>query len=228
MPAVELIRDLPPEERPRERLLEQGSAALSDVELVAVLLRTGRKGASAVQVATELLREHGGLAGLARLSPRELRRKGIGAAKTASLIAVLEIARRLARAPLQDREVLSHPSAVAHYLALRYGGRDQEVMGALFLDARNRLMGEREIFRGTLDRTAAEPREILKECLLRGAAGVLVFHNHPSGDPSPSPEDVVFTRRLRDAAELLGIRLVDHLVLGAAGRWVSLRERGAC
>jgi DNA repair protein RadC len=101
-------------------------------------------------------------------------------------------------------------------------------MGALFLDIRSRLLGEREIYRGTLDRTAVEPREILRESLLRGAAGVIVFHTHPSGDPSPSQEDFAFTRRLRDAGDVLGVRLVDHLVLGSQERWVSLRELGAC
>lgn len=228
MPAVGLIRELPESERPRERLLKQGSDALSDAELVAVLLRTGVKGVSAVQMATELLQETGGLAGLVALTPQSLRRKGLGLAKAASLLAALQIASRLAREQLGERVPLTRPAEVARYLALRYWARDQEVMGALFLDSRSRLMGEKELFRGTLDRAVAEPREILKEGLLRGAAGVIVFHTHPSGDPSPSPEDLIFTRRLRDAGELVGVRLLDHFILGSAGRWVSLKQRGAC
>lgn len=228
MPPVTLIRELPESERPRERLLKQGSDALSAAELIAVLLRTGRKGVSAIQMATELLHETGGIAGLVSLTPQTLRRKGLGPAKCATLLAALEIASRLTREQLGERNLLNRPAEVARYLALRYWARDQEVMGALFLDVRSRLLGEKEIFRGTLDRAVVEPREILKEGLLRGAAGVIVFHTHPSGDPSPSPEDLVFTGRMRDAGEIVGVRLLDHLVLGSGGRWVSLKQRGAC
>lgn len=228
MPSVGLIRELPEGERPRERLLKQGSEALSDAELVAVLLRTGVKGVSVMQMATELIQETGGLSGLVALTQQALRRKGLGPAKAATLLATLEIASRIAREPLRERKPLTRPAEVAHYLALRYWSRDQEVMGALFLDSRSKLLGEKELFRGTLDRAIAEPREILKEGLLRGAAGVIVFHTHPSGDPAPSPEDLAFTRRMREAGELVGVRLLDHFILGSAGRWVSLKQRGAC
>ena len=228
MPSVGLIRELPESERPRERLLKHGSETLSDPELVAVLLRTGVKGVSAVQMARELLQETGGLTGLVALPSQSLRRKGLGPAKAATLLAALEIASRVAREQLPERDPLTRPAEVARYLALRYWARDQEVMGALFLDARSRLLGEKELFRGTLDRAIAEPREILKEALLRGAAGVIIFHTHPSGDPSPSPEDLTFTRRMREAGELVGVRLLDHFILGSAGRWVSLKQRGAC
>jgi DNA repair protein RadC len=228
LPAVGLIRELPESERPRERLLKQGSDALSDAELIAVLLRTGRVGASAIQMATELLQETGGLAGLVSLTPQSLRRRGLGPAKTATLLAALEIAGRVAREQLDEREPLTRPAEVARYLCLRYWARDQEVMGALFLDVRNRLLGEKETFRGTLDRAVVEPREILKEALLRGAAAVVVFHTHPSGDPEPSQEDLLFTGRLQQAAQIVGVRLADHLILGSSGRWVSLQQRGAC
>ena len=120
---------------------------------------------------------------------------------------------------------MERPEEVARYLALRYQRRDQEMMGAVFLDVRHRLMGDMEIFRGTMHRTTVEPREILKQCLLRGAAGVILFHTHPSGDPTPSSEDVVFTRRLAQAAEIVGVELVDHFVLGSLGRYVALRRR---
>jgi DNA repair protein RadC len=225
MPDTWLIRELPESERPLERLLEQGSGALSDAELVAVLLRNGYRGTSAVQMARELLDEKGGLSGLLGTNPRMLRRKGLGLAKAAGLAAALEIARRLARQDVTEREALSRPSEIARYLHLRYQTRDQEVMGALFLDVRNRMLGDREIYRGTLDRAAVEPREVLKECLLRGASGVILFHTHPSGDPTPSPDDEAFTLRMAEAAKLLGIRLFDHLVLGAAGRWASIRDQ---
>lgn len=229
MPGAWMIRELPETERPRERLLEQGSDSLADSELVAVLLRTGSLGASALELARELLYENGGLTGLLGATPQTLRRKGLGPAKAASLLAALEIARRLARETVTDeereRDLLNRPAEIARYLSLRYPARGQEVMGALFLDVRSRLLGEREVFRGTLDRAAVEPREILKECLLRGAAGVVIFHTHPSGDPSPSVEDLQFTRHLAEAAAVVGVKLHDHLILGGRGRWTSLRDR---
>jgi DNA repair protein RadC len=225
MPDTWLIHELPRNERPRERLLDQGSGALSDAELVAVLLRTGYRGTSAVQLARTLLDDNGGLSGLLGSTPQMLRRKGLGLAKAAGLAAALEIARRLARQEVREREVLSRPEEIARYLLLRYQTRDQEVMGALFVDSRNRMLGDREIFRGTLERTVVEPREILKECLLRGAAGLILFHTHPSGDPTPSPEDTAFTLRMAEASKALGIRLHDHIVLGGAERWVSIRDK---
>jgi DNA repair protein RadC len=220
------IRELAPDERPRERLLAHGGSGLSDSELVAVLLRTGVRGRSALDLARELLVAAGGLAGLVGGEARVLRRSGLGDAKLAAVLAAVELAARLARSQLPDREPLTSPAAVARYLLLRYGRADQEVMGALYLDSRNRLLAEREVYRGTLARAAVEPRGLLKEALLRGAAGLLLFHTHPSGDPSPSAEDLAFTRRLAEAGEAVGVRLVDHLVLGDASRWVSLRERG--
>jgi DNA repair protein RadC len=222
-----LIRELPEGERPRERLLQQGGSSLADSELLAVLLRTGRRGASAIQMAMDLLRENGGLSGLLTATPHSLRRNGLGPAKAASLLAAVELGRRLAREQLLDREPLSRPVDVARYLALRYHTSDQEVMGALFLDARSLLLGEREMFRGTLSRISVEPREILRECLQRGASSIYLFHTHPSGDPEPSAEDLLFTRRMAEAAEIVGLRLVDHVVLGHRGRWVSLREKSA-
>jgi len=222
-----LIKEIPEDERPRERLVATGSGTLSDAELVAVLLRTGHPGCSALQMAGTLLAEHGGLSGLVGAKVPFLRRFGLGDAKAAALLAAVEIGRRLAREQLPARQPLASPAEVARYLVLRYQQRDQEVMGALFLDVRHCLISDREIFRGTLHRAAVEPREILKECLVRGAAGFALFHTHPSGDPTPSAEDVLFTRRMAEAAAVVGVEMVDHLVLGATGRWVSLRERGA-
>jgi len=223
---AELIRELPPEERPRERLLARGCQALSDAELLAVLLRTGRRGTSALAVARRLLAEAGGLVGLAGSDPRTLRRPGLGPAKTASVLAAIEVGRRLARAELPERQPLSRPAKVASYLDLRYGHVGQEVMGALYCDARHRLLAERELFRGTLHRAAVEPREVLKEGFKHDAAAVVLFHTHPSGDPAPSREDLLFTRRMARAGEVVGLHLVDHLVVGRGGAWVSLRERG--
>ncbi|MEM1206054.1 MAG: DNA repair protein RadC [Acidobacteriota bacterium] len=220
------LKQLPAEDRPRERLLRGGSAGLSDAELLAVLLRTGRPGQTAVAMAREILGQHGGLDGLVEADLASLRRRGLGEAKAASILVAVELGRRMVRCGL-PKNLLAGPEAVAQYLRVRYSARHQEVMGALFLDIRNRLVGEREIYRGTLSRAAVEPRGILSEALKHGASGLILFHNHPSGDPAPSLEDLSFTRRMRAAGELLGIRLVDHMIVGNAGSWVSLQRRGA-
>jgi DNA repair protein RadC len=222
-----LIKDIPEEDRPRERLVRLGAGVLSDLELVAVVLRSGQVGHPVLKVAYELLGEHGGLCGLIGIDPRVLVGPSLGLPRAASLLAAVEIGNRLARGQLPARALLTRPAEVARYLVLKYQLRDQEVMGALFLDVRHGLIFDKVIFRGTLHRAAVEPREILKECLLRGAAGLALFHTHPSGDPTPSAEDVLFTRRMAEAAAVIGVELVDHLVVGATGRWVSLRERGA-
>ncbi len=224
--SASLIADLPPEERPRERLLRNGARVLSDAELVAVLLRGGRPGASVLEVAREMLGRAGGIPGLSTASPRSLRRSGVGRVKLATVLAAVEIGCRMAQAGVPDREPLSQPAAIARYVGLRYGVLDQEVLGGLYVDARRRLMGERELYRGTLDRAAVEPRAVLREALLSGAAGVILFHTHPSGDPSPSREDLAFTRRMERAGEVVGVQMVDHLVIGEGGRFVSLKERG--
>ncbi|HKI85750.1 MAG TPA: DNA repair protein RadC [Thermoanaerobaculia bacterium] len=225
--AEPLLRELADDERPRERLLALGGRALSDTELVAVLLGSGRRGASALTLAREVLCMVGGLAGLLGSEPSTLRSPGLGPAKRSSLLAAVEIGRRLARAELPERSPMTRPAAVARYLTLCYRRFDQEVMGALYLDSRHRLLEERELYRGTLNRAAVEPRGILKQALLVGAAAIVLFHTHPSGDPSPSAEDLAFTRRVSEAAEILGLRLIDHLILGIGDRWVSLAERGA-
>ncbi len=165
--------------------------------------------------------------GLAGLDLQFLQRRGIGKAKAATIIAAFEIGRRVARERIPRRDLLDRPDAVASYLSLRYAQGDQESMGALFLDVRNRLIGESEVFRGTLSRAAVEPRGIFKEALLQSASGFVLFHTHPSGDPSPSPEDLCFTRRMAEAGEMIGVKLLDHIILGSAGRWVSLGRRGA-
>ncbi|HVT60828.1 MAG TPA: DNA repair protein RadC [Thermoanaerobaculia bacterium] len=199
--------------------------ALSDCELVATLLSGGKVRESSLKRARALLAESGGLSALPVASRDTLLYLGLSETQASALLVACELACRLAREQIPERKPLRRPAEVALYLSLRYQQRDQEVMGAVFLDLRHRMLGEREIFRGTLSRAAVEPREILKQCLLRGAAGVVLFHTHPSGDPSPSGEDLDFTRRMADAAAVIGVDLIDHLVLGTAGRWVSLREK---
>ena len=219
-------RTLPEEDHPRERLLRSGGAALSDAELLSSLLLRGGS-LDAITAANQLLCEVGGIAGLLGARQHDLDVPGIGPARRAALLAAVELARRLARARLPRRDLLDRPDAVASYLSLRYAQEDQEVMGALYLDVRNRLVAEGEIYRGTLSRAAVEPRAIMKQGLLNSASGFVLFHTHPSGDPSPSAEDLSFTRRMAEAGELVGVQLLDHIILGSAGRWVSLGRRGA-
>ncbi len=177
-------------------------------------------------VAHDLLDSLGGLAGLLGASAGRLRRKGIGEARASVLIASLELARRLARLKVPERKPMDRPGYVAAYLALRYFSPDQEVIGALFVDARNRLIADQEFFRGSLSNATFEPRPMLKEGLLRGAAGLILFHTHPSGDPMPSPQDRTATRRLEQAGRIVGVRLIDHLIVTGRGRWHSMRGNG--
>ena len=214
------------ESRPHEKILQFGAGALTDVELVAVLLRHGRPDSSALVLAGRLLQQSEGLSGFIGSNPRSPQFQSLGEAGSATLLASVELGRRLARAAVPDRDPMTHPGAVARYLSLQFAAAGQEVMGALFLDSRNRLLGEREVYRGTLNRAAVEPRAVLKEGLLRDAAGFVLFHTHPSGDPTPSAEDLAFTRRIAQSGELVGVRLVDHLILGHGDSWISLRQRG--
>lgn len=219
------LSKMDPEELPRERLLRSGGNSLSDAELLAVLLRTGRPGLTAVEMGKQLLAERGGLAGLVATNRAAFRRKGLGDAKMATLLAAFELGRRLARKRIDHRHLMTRPATMAGYLVARYPTIDQEVMGALYLDIRNRLITDRELFRGALGKATVEPRAILKEALVLGAAGMVLFHTHPSGDPTPSLQDLGFTKRMLKAGELMGVKLVDHLILGAGGSWVSIRQR---
>ncbi len=221
------IQDLPSEDRPRERLARLGPSALSNEELLALLLGSGTRGQSALDRARQILAARGGLAGLASLSSAEIQQeKGIKGARGSVIEAALEIGRRLAEGALSGRDLFNEPSLVKDYLRRARGDGTQERTGALYLNARNRLLrDDPEIYRGTLDRAVVEPREILKRALLVNAAGVILYHNHPSGDPTPSREDREFTRRLASAAEAVGLRLLDHIVVGREG-CVSFREAG--
>lgn len=219
------LRDLAPDERPRERLLRSGGASLSNAEILSVVLGNGGPHVCPLALARGILAEVGDLPGLIGISPEALRHRGLSEAKTGSVLAALELARRLARSQVPDRKPLATPAATARYLVLRYALPTQEVFGALYLDARNRLIGEEEIFRGTVARTAVEPCQVLRSAILSGATGIVAFHTHPSGDPSPSLEDLDFTRQLSKACTALNLVLHDHLILGSAQRWVSLKKR---
>ncbi len=212
------------EEGPLERLWRRGSRSLSDAELLSVLLRSGGSSARALERAQEMLA--GGLAGLLRWEPqRLLRQRGLGRLRGGAVLALIELTRRMARVRMPQRQLMRRRGRVAGYLSLRYHQADQEILGALYLDARSRLIEERELYRGTITRTAVEPRAVLKPAFLCDAVGLIVFHTHPSGDPAPSVDDLHFTRRLHAAAEISGLVLYDHLILGSGGRFVTLTAR---
>ena len=219
------LADMPEEERPRERLERLGAAALSDAELLAILLRTGRRGESALQRAQEVLGRAEGAQRLAALSLAQLVKvHGLGRVQSITVAAALELSRRVASKG-EEKGRFSEPARVKSYLQGKYAHLTQERTGALYVDARNRLLRDVECYRGTLDRALVEPREILKGAILEDAAGVILYHNHPSGDPSPSPEDLDFTRRLKRAAEHVGVRLLDHVIVGREGS-LSFKESG--
>ncbi len=216
--------DLPAEERPRERLARHGVAALSNRELVALLLGTGSGRGSALDLADDLLR--GGLRGLAGCSLAELERlHGLGPAKATRVLAALELGGRLASEPREPAAVFRTPEDAARYLLPRYSARPVETFGVLALDVRHRLKKESVVSVGCLTSSLVHPREVFKEAVAARAAALVLFHNHPSGDPEPSDEDLALTRRLAAAGRLMGIEVLDHVVLGA-GRSVSLKQRG--
>jgi DNA repair protein RadC len=220
------IKDWPEGERPRERLLAHGAQALSDAELVAVFLRTGTAGRSALDLGRDALARFGGLSGLLAARPDQLAElTGLGPAKSAQLQAVLELARRSLREEVQRDTVLSSPGKVRDYLRMTLGGREHEVFVALFLDAQNRLLVADELFRGTLTQTAVYPREVVKRALAVNAGAVIFAHNHPSGIAEPSRSDELLTAALKQALGLVDIRVLDHLIVAGNGM-TSLAERG--
>ena len=219
------ITDWPAAERPREKLLERGAEALSDAELLAIFLRTGVKGRSAVDVARDLLGRFGGLRPL--LQARQdafCEAPGLGAAKYVQLQAVLEMGRRHLAAGLERGDVLSSPLATRAFLAARLRDYPFEVFGVLFLDNRHRVIAFEELFRGTIDGASVHPREVVRRALHHNAAAVILSHNHPSGVAEPSRADAVITRRLSEALGLIDVRVLDHVIV--ADEMVSLAERG--
>ena len=210
------IKDLPPDARPREKLLARGAAALSDAELLALLLRTGLPGTSVLQLAQQLLDEFDGIAGLLNTSADDLKRiKGLGgAAKRAELVAVLELARRALAQQLKDRAGFDSPQTVKDYLQLHLAPRPHEVFAVLFLDSQNRLLALEEMFRGTLTQTSVYPREVVLRALHHHAGAVILAHNHPSGSVQPSSADCALTATLKAALALIDVRVLDHIIVG--------------
>ena len=244
------LKDLPLDAQPREKLLARGPQALSDVELLAILLRTGIKGKGVLQMADELLRLRSGeplvpanavcdpaspspvvggfngLAGLLDATADDLKRiKGLGPAKRSEIVAVLELARRAMAQRLTERTVFDTPDAVKHYLQLHLSARKQEVFAVMFLDVQNRLIALEELFRGTLSQTSVYPREVVLRALHHHASAVVLAHNHPSGTVQPSRADEMLTQTLKTTLALIDVRVLDHIIV-APGEALSMAERG--
>lgn len=220
------ISHWPTDERPRERLLRQGPSALSDAELLAIFLRVGLPGKTAVDLARELIAHFGSLAGLFSASEDVFCAvKGMGAAKYAQLQAVIELARRALGEKMRQADALTSPQSVRDYLRLTLSHLPHEVFVTVFLTAQNRVIAVEEIFRGTLMQTSVYPREIVKRALAHNAASVILAHNHPSGEPSPSDADRMLTRALAEALALVDVRVLDHFIV-APGATLSFAEQG--
>ncbi len=224
------IADWPPGERPREKLLERGAQSLSDAELLAIFLRTGGKGRSAVELGRDLIARFGTLTALLAAEPGALgTTSGVGPAKSAQLKAALELANRALREKVTVREGLASPAAVrdhlAAYLRVALGGRDREVFVAVMLDAQHRVIATEELFQGTLTQTSVYPREVVKSVLRHNAAAVIFAHNHPSGVAEPSQADQVLTETLQRALALVDVKVLDHFIVGR-GAAMSFAERG--
>lgn len=220
------LKDLPEEMFPRERLFQFGPEALSNREILAILLRTGVKGENVLDVAERLLAETGGLTGLARLTVHDLAQlHGLGQAKSATVKAALELGRRLVSADPAARSVVNSPQDVAHLVMEEMRYLDREHFRIMSLTTKNHVLGVSQISVGSLNSSLVHPRECFKEAIRRNSNAIILLHNHPSGDPTPSQEDIEVTRRLSEGGQILGIEVLDHVIIGD-NRYISLKERG--
>ena len=225
MPANYRIADLPATERPRERLAELGAEALSDAELLAIMLRVGIRGMNAVQLGQHLLQTFNGLAGLYRASFEQICQvKGIGKAKAAQLQAALELGRRYLKEQRGERPAIHSPKDAADQVMFEMSGMVQENLWVLLLDTRNRLIDIEHLYQGSLNSSTVRVAEVFKKAMLLNSAGIIIVHNHPSGDPAPSPEDIALTKTLVETGKMLDIQVLDHLVIGG-NNFISLKER---
>lgn len=220
------IRDLESSQRPRERLASLGATSLSNAELIAILLRTGIKGINAVQLGQKILMNCGGLAGLHRLSYTELcRMRGVGPAKAAQIKAAVELGNRFAASTPTEHPVIQSPEDAASLILYEMGALEQEHLNVMLLDTRNRMVKLVEVYRGSLNSSLIRVSEVFKEAVRANAAAIIVIHNHPSGDPTPSQEDISVTRAIVQAGKLLDIEVLDHIVVGK-NSFISLKSRG--
>ena len=225
-PQVGRLAERKTEERPREKLLRMGPEHLDDEELLVIVLGTGSVRRPVLETAQDLLAD-GGFPSLFARGAGDLRTlvHGIGPAKATRVAAILEIAARVTRDSLSKKSLLGDPNTVGRYLMERLAGETQEVMGGLLLDSKNRLVKDASLFRGTVSHASVAPAPLFRQAILASAAGVILYHNHPSGDPEPSPEDLATTKRFLAAGREIGIEVKDHVIVGR-GRWVSFHERG--
>lgn len=221
-----MIRDFPVAERPRERLIQQGAASLSNQELLAILLRTGTKSESVLQLANRLLTQFDGLLWLKEAAVEEIMGiKGIGQAKAVQIAAAVELGRRISNLSYDDRYVIRGPEDGANYVMNDMRFLQQEHFVCLYLNTKNQVLHKQTIFIGSLNASIVHPREVFKEAFRRSAASIICLHNHPSGDPSPSREDIEVTKRLVECGRIIGIEILDHLIIGD-NKYVSMKEKG--
>lgn len=221
-----MIRDYPADERPRERLVKNGAKSLSNQELLAILLRTGTREESVIQMANKLLKNFEGLRLLKDASLEEIMAvKGIGYAKAVQILAAVEIGRRIGNLTYQDRYVIRSPEDGANYVMNDMRFLSQEHFVCLYLNTKNQVLHQQTIFIGSLNASIVHPREVFKEAFRRSAASIICLHNHPSGDPAPSREDIEVTKRLVECGKLMGIDILDHIIIGDK-KFVSLKEKG--
>ncbi|MFS0787375.1 DNA repair protein RadC [Shouchella sp. 1P09AA] len=222
-----IIRDVPIQERPRERFLREGARALSNQEILAIMLRTGTKHYSALQVASTLLSTYKTLTALSEASLEEMKLvKGIGETKAIELSAAIELGKRILREGKGEKRVIASPDDAVQLVVNDLVGIHQEHFVVLYLNTKNYVIKQKTVFIGSLNASIVHPREVFKEALRTSSAAVICLHNHPSGDPSPSPEDISVTKRLYEAGKILGITLLDHIIIGDEANFISLKERG--
>ncbi|MCM3237160.1 DNA repair protein RadC [Heyndrickxia oleronia] len=221
-----MIRDYPAGERPRERLVNHGARSLSNQELLAILLRTGTKDESVIQMANRVLQAFDGLRLLKEASLEEIMKiKGIGFAKAVQILATIEIGRRIGNLTYNDRYIIRSPEDAANYVMNDMRFLSQEHFVCLYLSTKNQVIHQQTIFIGSLNASIVHPREVFKEAFRRSAASIICIHNHPSGDPGPSREDIEVTKRLVECGKIIGIEILDHLIIGDK-KFVSLKEKG--
>lgn len=220
------IRDLHESDRPRERLASLGPQALTNAELIAILLRVGVRGENAVAVGQRLLNKFSGLTGLHRAPFAELKKQhGVGDAKAAQIKAAIELGRRLTLESPEERPAINSPADAAALVSYEMAALEQEHLRVILLDRRNRVLETVEVYKGSVNSSQVRVGEVFKEAIRKNASAVVVIHNHPSGDPTPSPDDVAVTRAITQAGKLLDVEVLDHLVIGQ-GKWISMKERG--
>lgn len=219
-----MIKDLPEDERPRERLERKGPKVLSNIELLAILIRTGSRQKSAINLAEEIMRKFSNLYNLRNITIDELMMiKGIGKAKAIQILAAIELGSRMSQYVLERGMQIRSPSDCAEYIAEEVKSLEQEHFIGIYLDTKNRILAKKTLFIGSLNRSLVHPREVFKEALKHGCASIILVHNHPSNDVTPSPQDISITKRLIEIGELIGIEILDHLIVGA-NNYLSMRE----